>query len=101
VSHVSECKKKDLSPPTQAEHLSEGLNLKQSADIMASYLKDRELNPAIESTQKGFLHLFSAWIPDESFPWTTGEALSLHILFKYLKTKFILLSNTTRCDGRR
>ena len=65
---------------------------------MASYLKDGELNPAIRLTQKGFLHLFSAWILDESLPWTTGEALSLHILFKYLKIKFILLSETTVCN---
>jgi hypothetical protein len=95
ASHVSECKKKDSSPPTQAEHLSEELNLKQSADMMALYLKEGELNPAIEPTQKGFLRLFSAWILDESLPWTTGEAPSLHILFKYLKIRFILPSDTT------
>ncbi|KAF8228159.1 hypothetical protein L208DRAFT_1292918 [Tricholoma matsutake] len=65
---------------------------------MALYLKNGELNSAIEPTQKGFLHLFSAWILDESLPWTTGEAPSLHILFKYLKIKFILLSDTTVCN---
>jgi hypothetical protein len=73
ASHVSECKKKDSTTPTQAEHLSEGLNLKRSADMMASYLKDGELNPTIEPTQKGFLRLFLAWILDESLPWTTNR----------------------------
>jgi hypothetical protein len=62
---------------------------------MAEYLKAGELNPAIIATQKGFLRLFSAWILDESLPWTTGEAPSLDLLFKYLKVKFILPSDTT------
>ncbi|KAF8979619.1 hypothetical protein BDQ17DRAFT_1170237, partial [Cyathus striatus] len=44
---------------------------------------------------KGFLHLFSAWILDESLPWTTGEAPSLHLLFKYLKVRYTLPSDQT------
>ncbi|KAF8234797.1 hypothetical protein L208DRAFT_1260052 [Tricholoma matsutake] len=51
---------------------------------MAAYLKAGELNPDLIPTQKGFLRLFSVWILDESFPWTSGEAPSLALLFKYL-----------------
>ena len=65
---------------------------------MASYLKAGELNPAHEPMQKGFLWLFSAWILDESLPWTTGEAPALHLLFKYLKIQFQLPSDTTVCN---
>lgn len=62
---------------------------------MAQYLKAGELNPEIIPTQKGFLRLFSAWILDESLPWTTGQAPSLNLLFKYLKVRFYLPSDTT------
>ncbi|KAJ7056278.1 hypothetical protein C8F01DRAFT_926137, partial [Mycena amicta] len=44
---------------------------------------------------KGFLRLFSAWIIDEGLAWTTGESLTLAMLFKYLKIKFVLPSDTT------
>ncbi|CDO78267.1 hypothetical protein BN946_scf184558.g1, partial [Trametes cinnabarina] len=36
-----------------------------------------------------------AWILDEDLPFTTGESLSLARLFKYLKIKFVLPSDTT------
>ena len=62
---------------------------------MREYLRNGELNRAIEATQTGFLRLFAAWILDESLPWTTGEAPSLKLLFQYLKVKFILPSDTT------
>lgn len=62
---------------------------------MKEYLKEGALNLAIIATQKGFLHIFSAWILDKSFPWTTVEAPTLHALFKYLKIKFTLPSDTT------
>jgi hypothetical protein len=63
---------------------------------MRAYLKDGELNPAVNPTQTGFYRLFAAWILDESLPWTTGEAPSLKLLFQYLKVKFVLpLSDTT------
>jgi hypothetical protein len=62
---------------------------------MAEYLKAGELNPDVIPTQKGFLQLFAAWILDESLPWTSGESLTLAILFKYLKVRFQLLSDTT------
>jgi hypothetical protein len=62
---------------------------------MNQYLKAGELNPEVIPTQKGFLRLFSAWILDESLPWTMGEAPSLHLLFKYLKIRFQLPSDTT------
>ena len=95
ASHASECKKTDREAPCASDQPSARLNIKQSADLMAEYLKAGELNPAVMATQKGFLRLFSAWILDESLPWTTGEAPSLDLLFKYLKVKFILPSDTT------
>jgi hypothetical protein len=71
------------------------MNLQKSADMMAEYLKEGDLNPATIATQRGFLRIFSAWILDESLPWTTGEAPGLHALFKYLKIRFELPSDTT------
>lgn len=62
---------------------------------MEEYLKQGELNPAVVATQSGFLRLFAAWILDESLPWTTGEAPSLQLLFKYLKIQFHLPTDTT------
>ncbi|KAI0284497.1 hypothetical protein BC826DRAFT_1125437, partial [Russula brevipes] len=96
ASHITECKKSngpgnppsDMSPTPQ-------WNIKRSAELMGQYLKAGELNPEVIPTQKGFLRLFSAWILDESLPWTMGEAPSLHLLFKYLKIRFQLPSDTT------
>ena len=62
---------------------------------MRAYLKEGELNPAVNPTQTGFYRLFAAWILDKSLPWTTGEAPSLKLLFQYLKVKFVLPSDTT------
>lgn len=73
----------------------DALNLKYSAKLMASYLAEGELNPAVVATQKGFYRMFAAWILDESLPWTTGEAPSLAMLFRYLKVQFQLPTDTT------
>jgi hypothetical protein len=69
----------------KAIHHQEGFNVKRSAEFMSEYLKNGELNPAVIATPSGFLCLFVAWILDESLPWTTGEAPTLHLLLKYLK----------------
>jgi hypothetical protein len=96
ASHAAECKKKSDSADTDTEPPpSACMNLKQSADLMAAYLKAGELNPDVTPTQKGFLRLFAAWILDESLPWTSGEAPTLALLFKYLKIRFQLPSDTT------
>ncbi|KAF7794639.1 hypothetical protein EIP86_005776 [Pleurotus ostreatoroseus] len=71
-----------------------GYTLK-SAQMMAAFLKEGELNPRMVPTYKGFLRLFSAWILDEDLPFTTGEAPSLRNLFKYLHVNFALPSDTT------
>jgi hypothetical protein len=73
----------------------EQINLKQSVNLMEAYLKEGELNPEIVATYKGFLRIFAAWIFDESLPWTTGEAPTLQMLFKYLKVTYPLPSDTT------
>ncbi|KAJ3513785.1 hypothetical protein NLJ89_g2755 [Agrocybe chaxingu] len=104
ASHVTECSKKRKAADSASaagensdspEKPASKLRFKESAELMRKFLKDGELNPEIIPTQKGFLRLFSAWILDESLPWTIGEAPSLAILFKYLRTKFYLPSDTT------
>lgn len=97
ATHVNDCKKKNQSQDDAPETLpaSERLNLRKSAEMMKEYLKKGELNPAAIVTQKGFYRLFAAWILDESLPWTTGEAPTLRILFKYLKVNYQLPSDTT------
>ena len=62
---------------------------------MTAYLKDGELNPQTLPTKAGFLHIFSAWILDESLLWTTGKAPTLQMLFKYLKIHYELPSDMT------
>ena len=93
--HVIDCKEaKDdgkLDEPTSGEHV----NLKWSAEIMEAYLKEGELNPEVIATYKGFLHIFSASIINESLPWTAGEAPTLQMLFIYLKITYQLPSDTT------
>ena len=95
AGHAVDCKgnsadKKQDGPTTQ-----ETLNLKKSAEIMEAFLKEGELNPEIITTYSGFLRIFAAWIIDESLPWTTGEAPTLQMLFKYLKITYQLPSDTT------
>ena len=97
ATHVTECKGRKNEPDTTGIDSKDTslLNLKKSAELMSAYLKEGELNPAQVATQKGFLHLFTAWILNESLPWTTGEAPALQLLFKYLKVNFTLPSDTT------
>jgi hypothetical protein len=99
AGHVTECKgtakeKENPGKPTSEEQI----NLKRSSEMMAAYLKEGELNPEAIVTYKGFLRIFSAWILDESLPWTTGEAPTLQMLFKYLKITYLLPSDTTICN---
>ena len=95
AGHVTECKgakdDKKKDEPTSEEQI----NIKQSAEIMEAYLKEGELNPEVIATYRGFLCIFSAWILDESLPWTTGEAPTLQMLFRYLKITYQLPSDTT------
>jgi hypothetical protein len=66
--------------------------------MMEAYLKEGELNPEVIATYRGFLCIFSAWIIDESLPWTAGEALTLQMLLKYLKITYWLPSDMTVCN---
>jgi len=95
AGHVSECKGAKDDKKTEEPTSEEKINLKRSAEIMEAYLKEGELKPEVVATYKGFLHIFSAWIFDESLPWTTGEAPTLQMLFKYLKITYQLPSDTT------
>jgi len=98
ATHAKECKKRYAATVEDAEDedpIEEQINLKKSVELMREYLRNGDLNPNIAPTQKGFLRLFAAWILDESLPWTTGEAPTLALLFKYLKVNFKLPSDTT------
>ncbi|KAF6756067.1 hypothetical protein DFP72DRAFT_810841, partial [Ephemerocybe angulata] len=99
ATHVKDCEKKladakDSDDETEDENDMEGFNLRRSVQFMESYLKEGRLRPDIMPTKRGFLRLFAAWILDESLPWTTGEAPSLAVLFKYLKVTYQLPSDT-------
>lgn len=104
TSHVGLCKKKKEYDAQKEEEqkkqnpnapLIDQFNLRQSANVMADWLKDGELNPEVAITQQGFLRIFSAWILDESLPWTTGKAPTLRMMFQYLKVNVQLPSDTT------
>ena len=95
AGHVTDCKGAKTDKTTDEPTSEEQMHLKWSAEMMEAYLKEGELNPAVVTTYKGFLRIFSAWIFDESLPWTTGEAPTLQMLFKYLKVTYQLPSDTT------
>ena len=101
ATHISQCKgikaNADM-PQEQGPTTAEKPNLKKSAQLMEAYLKDGELNPQVVVTYEGFLRIFSAWILNESLPWTTGEAPTLRMLFKYPKINYQLPSDTTLCN---
>ncbi|KAI0060903.1 hypothetical protein BV25DRAFT_1806709, partial [Artomyces pyxidatus] len=65
-----------------------------SAELMKGYLEEGALNPALEPTKRGFLRIFAAWLIEEDLPFTTGEAPGLDRLFKYLRIRFELPSDT-------
>jgi hypothetical protein len=66
-----------------------------SAKIMADFLVEGKLNPAINSTQKNFLKVVAAWIIEDDLPFTTGETPGIKRLFAFLQTHYILPSDTT------
>ena len=67
----------------------------KSAELLEGFLKRGAMNPAVEPTLKGFYRVFAAWILEDDLPFTTGESPSLARLFKYLKIKYQLPSDTT------
>jgi hypothetical protein len=95
AGHVTECKRAKNDKKTDGPTSEEQVNLKRSTEMMKAYLKEGELNPEVIVTYKGFLRIFSAWIIDESLPWTAGEAPTLQMLFRYLKITYRLPSDTT------
>lgn len=100
ATHLTKCKKKpgpgDDSEAGQGRvEGGEKFNLEASVKLMQSYMKEGLINPEIVATQKGFYRIFAAWILDESLPWTTGESPSLAALFKYLRVRFSLPTDTT------
>jgi hypothetical protein len=94
AGHVLECKGAKDDNKKAEPSSTEQINLKESAEMMEAYFKEGELNPEVIATYKGFLRIFSAWIIDESLPWTAGEAPTLQMLFQYLKITYQLPSDT-------
>lgn len=98
AGHPKLCNRK-LDKNTEVEEVKKSvadeLNLDASRKMLEGWLKDGDLDPDAVITKRGFLRLFAAWILDESLPWTTGEAPSLRLLFKYLKINHHLPSDTT------
>jgi len=94
AGHVMECKGTKDDKKKDELTSEEQINIKQSAEMMEVYLKEGKLNPEVVATYRGFLHIFSVWILDESLPWTTGEAPTLQMLFRYLKITYQLPSDT-------
>ncbi|KAJ7879782.1 hypothetical protein B0H14DRAFT_3434881 [Mycena olivaceomarginata] len=66
-----------------------------SAKIMADFLREGQLNPAVNPTQKGFAKVIAAWILEDDLPFTTGETGGIRRLFKYIQSNFVLPSNAT------
>ena len=99
ASHVTNCKGAKTNDKMTNEPTSkEQIHHQKSVEMMEAYLKEGELNPQVIATYKGFLHIFAAWISDESLPWMTGEAPTLQMLFKYLKVTYPLPSDTMVCN---
>ncbi|KAF8175291.1 hypothetical protein K438DRAFT_95093 [Mycena galopus ATCC 62051] len=66
-----------------------------STKIMADFLVEGKLNPAINSTQKNFFKIFSAWIIEDDLPFATGETPGIQRLFAFRQTRYGLPSDTT------
>ena len=66
-----------------------------SSKLLEDFARRGFLNPAREATQEGFYRLFAAWLLDDDLPWTTGETTSIKRLFRYLKVRFSLPTDTT------
>jgi hypothetical protein len=63
-----------------------------SAQVMEGFLYQGKLNPIINSMQKNFFKLFSAWLIEDDLAFTTGETEAIKRLFKFLDVRFQLPS---------
>ena len=61
---------------------------------MQGFLEAGKLNPQKNPTQRGFLHLFAAWLIEDDLPFTTGESLALKRLHEYMDSQMVLPSDT-------
>ena len=101
TTHLSKCKLFKIKKSSKALSNDEDaapLNYLQTKEIMDKFLLEGKLNPALTPTQTGFCCIFAAWILDDDLPWTMGESPMLASLFKYLKIKILLPSNTAVCN---
>jgi hypothetical protein len=66
-----------------------------SRKLMEQFIASGLENPGEEPNYAGFLQVFSAWIFEDNLAFTTGESPALKRVFKYLKIKFQLPTDTT------
>lgn len=62
---------------------------------MDDFLREGELHPEHIPNQKGFLKVFAAWIIEDDLAFATGETPGIHRLFEYMKSRFVLPTDTT------
>ncbi|KAJ2920749.1 hypothetical protein H1R20_g16345, partial [Candolleomyces eurysporus] len=97
ATHLTKCKsfqKMKAGEEATENESAPPLNYKQTKEIMDKFLLEGKLNPAITPTQAGFRCIFTARILDNDLPWTMGESPMLANLFRYLKIKQLLPSDT-------
>ncbi|KAJ7305685.1 hypothetical protein DFH08DRAFT_976233 [Mycena albidolilacea] len=80
---------KTPSPAPNLGNLSTHLKQQHecSAKIMADFLVDGKLNPAINSTQGNFYKIFATWIIEDDLAFTTGETPGIERLFAFLRAR--------------
>ncbi|KAJ6625138.1 hypothetical protein B0H10DRAFT_2212148 [Mycena sp. CBHHK59/15] len=66
-----------------------------SAKIMEDFLVEGKLNPTINTTQKNFYKIFSAWIIEDDLLFSTGETVGINRLFRFMHSRYELPSDTT------
>jgi hypothetical protein len=66
-----------------------------STQVMEEFLYQGKLNPIINSTQKDFYKLSSAWLIEDDLTFTTGETVAIKRLFKFLDVRFQQLPSDT------
>ncbi|KAF5372244.1 hypothetical protein D9758_004983 [Tetrapyrgos nigripes] len=85
----------DRGTETEKDDLRKISSEAASASLMHNYIEAGVLNPALEPTKEGFIDVFSAWVFEDSLPFTMGESSALRCVFAYLKVKFPLPTDTT------
>jgi hypothetical protein len=62
-----------------------------SAKIMEDFLLEGKLNSAINTTQKNFLKIFTAWIIEDDLAFTTGETDGMNYWSPFIRSFELIL----------